>query len=72
MTQRLGLFQSTPDLNNRENRLHNHRMMQWMRFQSTPDLNNRENGIDLDLDLDMFQSTPDLNNRENCVSDAQS
>ena len=61
------LFQSTPDLVNREN-LNNVGLVKtelW--FQSTPDLVNRENADfagKSDIEI-MFQSTPDLVNREN-------
>ena len=63
------LFQSTPDLINRENVEVLKKLFLWVLFQSTPDLINREN-IRLPrimMACVVFQSTPDLINRENSV-----
>ena len=61
-----GLFQSTPDLVNRENTDDELNALSECVFQSTPDLVNRENMKPKRKPLDqMFQSTPDLVNREN-------
>ena len=49
------MFQSTPDLVNRENRLMNAFHALTRRFQSTPDLVNREN-IDAALAANLSQN----------------
>ena len=61
------MFQSTPDLVNRENSLVFARFFHADLFQSTPDLVNRENMLALrdNIIYARFQSTPDLVNREN-------
>ena len=61
------MFQSTPDLVNRENFWLTWQHFKTLLFQSTPDLVNRENAV-LSVGFDgggQFQSTPDLVNREN-------
>ena len=61
------VFQSTPDLINRENQALPILMDSSGWFQSTPDLINRENYSlkTMVYTLRSFQSTPDLINREN-------
>ena len=61
------MFQSTPDLVNRENHRNLRDQAGILRFQSTPDLVNRENAITTAAatSAKRFQSTPDLVNREN-------
>ena len=62
------LFQSTPDLVNRENTGWIMMFGVMEMFQSTPDLVNRENSkcSTSPTATKAFQSTPDLVNRENC------
>ena len=64
------LFQSTPDLVNRENLFVVRLFSGCGQFQSTPDLVNRENvgRMARGNDKRLFQSTPDLVNRENGVA----
>ena len=61
------MFQSTPDLVNRENAARASRSFSPSVFQSTPDLVNRENLLICAATAFAvaFQSTPDLVNREN-------
>ena len=61
------MFQSTPDLINRENVQGRLPAGRSALFQSTPDLINRENipSMEYSLHGSRFQSTPDLINREN-------
>ena len=63
------MFQSTPDLINRENTAPTGAGRFQFQFQSTPDLINRENAHPRREagQLKEFQSTPDLINRENGV-----
>ena len=66
------MFQSTPDLVNRENFTDAILKLSHIRFQSTPDLVNRENAVQQPVAgiHKRFQSTPDLVNRENGITDA--
>ena len=70
LSRPLWLFQSTPDLINRENVsfVIQHGLVRM--FQSTPDLINRENGVSSTYrwKANLFQSTPDLINRENIAA----
>ena len=61
------MFQSTPDLINRENTANTRLILNRTLFQSTPDLINRENIVSICFksNAGLFQSTPDLINREN-------